>query len=108
MSVLPEPDLPQKSQRAGSFGRCSAAGCFVCVFLMPFSGWIFISQSFIEETLSLNKMGFATSDAGQSTWQHRLGSAVTTGIGVAGGVKTAIDVGKAIWGVARYVAPLIV
>ena len=53
-------------------------------------------------------MGFATSDAGQSTWQHRLGSAVTTGIGVAGGVKTAIDVGKAIWGVARYVAPLIV
>ena len=58
--------------------------------------------------LPLNKMGFATSDAGQSTWQHRLGSAVTTGIGVAGGVKTAIDVGKAIWGVARYVAPLIV
>ena len=53
-------------------------------------------------------MGFATSDAGQSTWQSRLGSAVTTGIGVAGGLKTAIDVGKAIWGVARYVAPLIV
>ena len=52
-------------------------------------------------------MGFATSDAGQSTWQ-RLGHVATTGIGIAGGVKTAIDVGKAIWGVARYVAPLIV
>ena len=51
-------------------------------------------------------MGFATSDAGQSTWQHRLGSAVTTGIGVAGGVKTAIDAGKAIWGVARYIGNL--
>ena len=85
-------------------GRRLLCMCFLDAF---YSGWIFISQSFIEESLSLNKMGFATSDAGQSTWQ-RLGHVATTGIGIAGGVKTAIDVGKAIWGVARYVAPLIV
>ena len=51
-------------------------------------------------------MGFATSEVGQSTWQHRLGSAVTTGIGVDGGVTTAIDVGRAIWSVAIYIGNL--
>ena len=74
---------------------------------MPSRGLIFISPQSFMKIFLYDKMVFATSDAGQSTWQ-RLGSAATTGIGIAGGVKTAIDVGKAIWGVARYVAPLIV
>ena len=51
-------------------------------------------------------MAFTVSDSGQSTWQHRL----QTGVQIAGAIKTGIDVGRALWGVARavgMVAPLL-
>ena len=44
-------------------------------------------------------MAFQASDSG-STWQNRLAQ----GVQVAGAVKTGIDVGKAIWGAAPYIA----
>ena len=41
----------------------------------------------------------AASDSG-STWQHRL----SQGMAAAGAIKTGIDVGRAIWGAAPYIA----